>query len=321
MSTAHLFGFRMVPIISSMLAMRRIDARALVREAGLPDDALHGDIIAPLVRIQKLLDLAATALDAPLFGMDLAEHVRPGQFGLTEFLMRSAPTVERSLAVLCELSILINPLLDFRFVKQGSEGHLHFAIPSQRDALGRHLNEYTAMLVILQFSAVLRERITLTRAWFAHDRRDHVEDVAKRLGCEVTFRSGDCGFALSREWLDRQAPTADPALFEFLMTQARAQMADRGTRDIITQVARVIEARLPSGAVGAADIAKAMATTLRSLQRHLEGAGTSYRDVLRHVRQRRRAEFERSGVELVEIARRLGFSNVSAMRRSLDDEE
>jgi AraC-like DNA-binding protein len=70
--------------------------------------------------------------------------------------------------------------------------------------------------------------------------------------------------------------------------------------------------------VSAQDIASAMATTLRSLQRHLEAAGTSYREVLRHVRLRRRAELERSGLSASEIARRLGFSNVSVMRRALD---
>jgi hypothetical protein len=90
-----LFRFRMVPIISSMLAMRRLDPRELVREAGLPDEALQGEIIAPLVRVQKFLELAAGTLEAPLFGLDLAERIPTGAFGLTEFLMRSAPNVVR----------------------------------------------------------------------------------------------------------------------------------------------------------------------------------------------------------------------------------
>lgn len=314
-----LFSFRMVPVIASMLAPRRLDTAALVREAGLPESALHGEVIAPLARVQKLLDLVAARASLPLLGVELAERVPTGAFGLTEFLMRSAPTVEGALRVLCEFAPLINPMLEFRHVRQRDAGYVHFAVPSTRDALGRHLNEYTLMLAVRQFSSVLGERVQLERAWFAHGRRTQLDEIAARLGCEVAFGAADCGFALSHAWLARTTPTADPALFEFLTAQARAQLANLASRDVISQVARVIEARLASGSVGGTEVARAMATTFRSLQRHLADAGTTYRDVVQHVRLRRRAELSRTGLPPAEIARRLGFSSVSAMRRSLDE--
>jgi AraC-like DNA-binding protein len=312
-----LFSFRMVPVISSMLAMRRIDIGALLREAGLPEQALQGEVIAPLPRVQKLLDLVAAKAGMPLLGIELAERVPTGAFGLTEFVMRSAPDVEGALRVLCELSPLINPMLEFRYVRQREAGHVHFAVPSQREALGRHLNEYTLMLAVGQFSSVLGARLPIERAWFAHGRRSQADQVAARLGCEVAFGAADCGFSLPQGWLGRAAPTADPALFEFLTAQARAQLANLASRDIISQVARVVETRLASGSVGGSEVARAMATTFRSLQRHLADAGTTYRDVLQHVRLRRHAELVRAGLAPADIARRLGFSSVSAMRRSL----
>ncbi|HEY5926393.1 MAG TPA: AraC family transcriptional regulator ligand-binding domain-containing protein [Kofleriaceae bacterium] len=309
----------MVPIISGMLAVRRIDAMALVREAGLPEESLHGEVIAPLVRVQRFIDLAATHLDAPLFGLELGDRIPPGAFGVTEFLVRSAPTVERGLQVLCEFAPLINPILDLELVVEPTHGQFHYAIPSQRDALGCQLNEYTLALIVRQFTLVFGERMPLERAWFAHSRRAHADAVAQRLSCNVAFQAADCGFAVSRAWLQRTAPTADAPLFEFLLGQARAQLANMGSRDIISQVARVIETRLESGELGGAEVAKAMATTLRSLQRHLADAGTSYREVLLHVRRRRHAELARSGMAPDEIARRLGFANVTSMRRSLDE--
>jgi AraC-like DNA-binding protein len=317
MGGGPLFSFRMVPVIAGMLAMRRIDAHALVREAGLPDEALQGEVTAPLPRVQRFIELAAERTNAPLFGLELGERVPAGSFGVTEFLMRSAPSVEAALRVLCEFAPLINPMLEFRYVRRGDAGHLHFAIPSLREALGCHLNEYTLMLAVRQFSGVLGVRLELERAWFAHARREHAEAVAARFGCPVEFGAADCGLSLSRAWLERAAPTADAPLFEFLTAQARAQLANLASRDIVSQVARVVEARLPSGSVSGDAVASAMATTFRSLQRHLADAGTSYREVLQHVRLRRRAELSRSGLEPAEIARRLGFSTVGAMRRSL----
>ncbi len=268
---------------------------------------LAGTPVLPLV--------GSGCADLPLFGIELAERVPTGAFGLTEFLMRSAPTAEAALRALCEFSPLINPLLDFRFAKR----HLHFAVPGQRDALGTHLNEYTLMLAVRQFGGVLGAPLALERVWFAHTRRTHAAELAARFGCPVDLGAANCGSALSDASLARRPPTADPALFDFLTSQARAQLANVGSRDIISQVARVIEARLASGAVSGTDTARAMATTFRSLQRHLAAAGTTYRDVLQHVRLRRRAELARSGFAPAEIAQRLGFSGVSAMRRSLDD--
>lgn len=317
--TGSLFTFRMIPMIASTLAGRGIDAAELVREAGLPPESVRGEITAPLVRIQRFIELAAERLGAPLFGLDLAERVPTGAFGITEFVARSAPTVERGLEVLCELSALINPMLDFRLVTDEREARLHWAIPAQRDALGCHLNEYTSAYILRQFGIVLDAPLPLERAWFSHTRRAHADALAQRLACPVELGAADCGFAVTREVLGSRMRTADEPLFEFLLGQARAQLSHLGTHDVVSQVVRVLEVRLAHGDVSAAATAKAMATTLRSLQRHLAEAGTSYRDVLAHVRMRRRAELARSGLSETEIARKLGFADARSMRRSLDE--
>jgi AraC-like DNA-binding protein len=308
----------MVPAIAGMLAVRGVDLRPMLREAGLPDEALRGEIIAPLGRVQRLLDSLARYTANPLFGITLGEQVPSGALGVTEFLMRSAPTVVDGMKVLCEFATLINPILDFRLQTDGGDARLHFAIASQRDGLGTHLNEYTFAVIFCQFAMVLGQRLPVEEVWFAHERSDHRAEVAARFGSRVTFGAADCGLLVRGESLTRRPTTSDPVLFEFLLGQARSQIANLGTRDVISQVARVVEAQLSSGDVSAAAIAKAMATTVRSLQRHLADAGTSYREVLAHVRQRRRAELARGGLTEADIARRLGFADASSMRRSLD---
>jgi AraC-like DNA-binding protein len=60
-----------------------------------------------------------------------------------------------------------------------------------------------------------------------------------------------------------------------------------------------------------------MATTVRSLQRHLGEAGTTYREVLDHVRQRRFEELRRGGVAESDIAKELGFADVKSLRRAM----
>jgi AraC-like DNA-binding protein len=317
-----LFTYRLVPLITSMLARAGIDAAALLDEAKLPQAAMRGEITAPLARIRHFIDLAAKAMNAPLFGLDLAAAVPPGAYGVAEFLVRSSATVEGGLRILCELAPLINPVGEFRFeVTPSGEGELHYRVAAQRDTLGMHQNEYTIAYVARHIAALLGRELVLTRAWFSHDRKEHAETVAKRLGCSVRFAAADCGFAVGREELASVPRTADQALFDFLLAQARAQLSRIGPVDIVSHVVRIIEARLPHGDVAAPAVAAAMATTVRSLQRHLGEAGTSYRDVLAHVRRRRRIELEHGGLAESEIAKQLGFADARSMRRSLDTDD
>lgn len=311
-----LFTYRLIPLISSMLAKAGIDAAPLLDACGIPQAAMRGEITAPLSRIQKFIDRSAAVLKMPLFGLELAGLVPSGAYGVAEFLVRSSGTIEGGLRVLCELAPLINPVGEFRF--EGDE--LRYRVGAQRDTLGCHLNEYTIAYLTRNISLVLGRPIKLDRVWFSHARTEHTDAVAKHFGCEVRFRAGDCGFKVPREELASVPRTADAALFDFLYAQAKTQLARIGPIDIVSHVVRIIEARLPHGDVAAPAVAAAMATTTRSLQRHLGEAGTSYRDVLAHVRRRRRLELQHGGVAEAEIARQLGFADARSMRRSLDED-
>jgi AraC-like DNA-binding protein len=185
--------------------------------------------------------------------------------------------------------------------------------------LGVHLNEFSIAYLVRQFKAIQGTPMPLERAWFAHARATGAGEIAAHFACPVRFGAADCGFAISRAVLATAPRTADPVLFGFLLQQARAQLARSGELDIVTHLVRVLETRLTGNELGADEVARAMTMTPRTLQRQLAAAGTSYREVLAHVRNRRRAELATSGLDESAIAKHLGFSDVRAMRRSLDD--
>jgi len=317
--TGLLFTLRLVPVIGTMLKRKGIDAAPLLVESGLPLEALRGEITAPLERVQVFMQRAADAFGTDQFGTAVADAMPSGFFGVVEFLLRSAPTLADSLRALCEFASLINPISTMRFVDHGHEGCLHNAVASQRDTAGRHLNEAGLAYIVRQFKATLGTAMPLDRIWFSHARATGAEDIARYFGCPVRFQAPDCGFAVSRAVLDIVPQTSDPLLYKFMHEQARAQLARAGELDIVTHLVRVLETRLRSNKLGADEVARAMAITPRTLQRHLADAGTSFREVLAHVRVRRRAELLVSGMIDGEIAAYLGFSDVRAMRRSLDE--
>lgn len=310
-----LFTFRQVPAIAAMLARRGIAVGELLDTAALPSSAARGEVTAPLGRVQRFVDLCAERLGAPRFGIELAMALPGGAYGVAEFLMRSAPSVETAMTTLCELAPLINPSGRFRF----RDGRLAYSFGTERETLGMHLNEYTIAYIAKGLAAAFGAAIPLASVWFSHARATSIAEVAQHFGCEVRFGASDCGLALTRETLALAPRTADPLLFQFLLDQARAQLARIDSLDIVSQVSRVLEMRMASGVLDAASTARALALSPRSLQRHLEDAGTTFKDVLAHVRQRVRAELRGSGMAEPAIARKLGFSDARAMRRSLGD--
>jgi AraC-like DNA-binding protein len=316
--TGLLFTLRLTPIIGAMLARRGVAVEPLLTQAGVPIEAISGEVTAPLARVQMLMELAAEALGTDQFGILLAGAMPSGSYGVAEFLVRSAPTLGESLKWLCEFSSLINPISNMRMVVTETEGEFHYAVGSERDMLGLYLNEFSISYLVRQFKAVQGNELPLTRVWFAHARTAGAEDVARHFGCPMRFQAADCGFAVTAEMLATPLRTAEPTLFAWLLQQARAQLARSGELDIVTHLVRVLERRLSTDELGSEEVARSMAMTSRTLQRRLVAAGTSYREVLAHVRARRRSELLGSGMTEGEVAKHLGFSDVRAMRRSLE---
>jgi AraC-like DNA-binding protein len=318
--TGLLFTLRLIPAISAMLARRGIDAAPLLEHAGVPLDAMRGEITAPLARVQAFMTRAAEALETDLFGLQLAESIPSGSYGIAEFLVRSASTMEDALQCLCEFAPLINPIANMRFVRNETEGCFHYSVASERDMLGIHLNEFSIAYIVRQFTAIQGVAMPLTRVWFAHSRPTGGDDIGRHFGCSVRFQARDCGFAITPDVMAIRLRTGEPLLFEFLLKQARTQLSFSADVDIVSHVVRILEARLKGGGVGSDEVARTMGMTPRTLQRHLSEAGTTFREVITHVRVRRRAQLTAGGLDETTVAKYLGFSDVRAMRRSLDDE-
>jgi AraC-like DNA-binding protein len=319
-ASTRLFTFRMVPAIAGLLVHRSIDPRQLLRDVGLPQEALVGEVTAPVDRIRELVDRAAVLLERPLLGLDLVDFAQPGTFGLAEFVGRFAPTVRLGFETFCSAVPLVNPIIEWRYVPGEREHAMQLSVPGSREGLGTQLNEFAVAIVMKLAHAGLERPLQVVRVWFSHARRDPAQlaTMRERLGCEVAFDDATCGFAFSAEDAARAPKMADPALFEFHLARTRSEVESIGTDDVIAHVSRTIEMRLPRGDLQIEAIASALAVTHRTLQRRLSEAGTSYRAVLSHVRRRRRAELLRDNVPEQRIAELLGFPDVRAMRRSLD---
>src|SRR5690349_13329053 len=147
MRGAQLFTFRMVPAIAGMLVKRGIDPRPLLRDLGLPFDALTGEVTAPVTRVRELVDRSALLLDQPMLGFDLVGIAQPGTFGLAEFVGRFAPTIRHGFETFCASMPLVNPIIQWRYVDSHRECALRLTVPGSDEGLGMQLNEFAVGIV------------------------------------------------------------------------------------------------------------------------------------------------------------------------------
>lgn len=137
--------------------------------------------------------------------------------------------------------------------------------------------------------------------------------------CPLEFGAPRDGFAFPAALLQIVPRDANPALSAFFFRHAEdlrrrrvveaSRMADR----VHAAVAHLLASGEPSAGV----VARQLGTSERTLRRHLEEEGTTFRQVVADVRRRTAEELLReSDTSMSEIAFLLGFSEVTAFARA-----
>jgi len=92
--------------------------------------------------------------------------------------------------------------------------------------------------------------------------------------------------------------------------------ADPGD-DAVRGVHDVLASRLGRASLDVADVSRAIGTSPRTLQRRLRDAGTSYRDVVDHVRNQRARELVLlDSLSIAEVATRVGYDDPAVFTRA-----
>jgi AraC-like DNA-binding protein len=141
-------------------------------------------------------------------------------------------------------------------------------------------------------------------------------------GCPIAYERPNARLAFETRTVQGPLVHGDPALRQALEAEAvRRLRALRGSFDgsdaSLHDLRHHVAERLSRGAPAVEEVADAMGTSVRSLQRELARVGTSYRDVVDDVRKELAARYVRDrSLSLVEIALMLGFSDQTALQRA-----
>lgn len=184
------------------------------------------------------------------------------------------------------------------------------------ESLGRHAAlESTLAETWVSIGQITARPVGLSRVELAHDAEGCRDALTELFGCEIEPSTRNA-LTFATGALEAELRQADPAISAYLLEQLGA---DARTSTWTDRVARLLERAFAasggSDRPGIEHIAKELAVSTRSLQRHLKDEHTSFRDVLEQTRLGIAKQLLRSQHGLGEIAFGLGFSDQSAFHR------
>lgn len=297
---------------------RGLDWRQSLEEVKIdPDLAIDTDAVVPLSAAFDLLENAARRSNNEAFGLQFGESLPVNITGALAYITLNAP----DLRTYCKDSVRFLGLVAYgytaRFEETDPLSHVIYEIP-------HHLGTRIQFLDMV-FAASARR---LRHVAQDPDLPIHfdVERPAPRkisefhrvLGRNVRFDHNVNRVGVSTGLLSKPLPGADPVLYRIVRGHAEEKIDKREkTRSLVYCVTDYITDALKHGDATLPEAAESLGMSARALQRELEKANTTFRDLVEETRKSLARHFlYDTSLPITEIAFMLGFSELSAFSRA-----
>lgn len=323
----HVVRERVMGVITGLFARKVIEAAgpglnrdALFRDLGLnPGDPPSVKSMVADVDYYGFLERLAHLVDDPTgFPLRVGHSMQCDDYGAFGLAWKTAPTLRGSLDRAVRYARLLTSVAEYE-IRPHPKGAVFLLHRDGARRLGLRLsNEATLASSVSLMRQVSPDPVVPLAVHFRHAPPDNSAAHRAYFGCEVVFNAEMDGVLLDHTTLNRANRLGDPAIAQFLEPHLQSELAAVARETSFEQtLLRRLSDRLSEGAPRAAQMARDMGMSDRTLQRRLSDEGTSYQAVLEKAR-RRLAEglLTQSGHSLAEIAFLTGFSEQSAFTRA-----
>jgi AraC-like DNA-binding protein len=316
-------SFRTIPTASggiARLACTRMreegkDVSAVLSRAGLT----LGQVDDPTARIPvpnqiKLLELAAEELQDEFLGFHLARSFDLREIGLVYYIMASSEQLADACRKAERYSGVVNEgvRLHFSLDRTASIALEYVNVDRRTD---RHQIEFWLVTLIRICRQVTATRLAPRQLKLRHLRDGKPSEIEAFFGSEVKFDADADQIVFSAPTASLPVVGRDTYLNRLLQQYAEEAAASRpGPRaSVRSEVERIIPELLPHGTAGAAEVARQLGMSSRTLSRKLREQGAPYAEVLEQLRVilAKRYLGDRE-LPVSEIAWLLGYCEVSS---------
>lgn len=281
------------------------------REASAND--LDGRI--PVDNVHEWLAAAIEKTQDPLIGLRAGALMVPGDAGVIDYVLDSAPTVADAFDVTARYMRLINEAADCRLELDGPRAlfRMDTRIPTPPAAEDFMLTAFITVHGWLK-------RIPDLELWFRHAPPHSLIEHRRAFGTAACRFSAPCsGVAFPRVHLQRQLEQADPNLHQIMRRVAESQLAELPPESALfsDRVRALVARELATPRLSTSWVARKMRMSARTLARRLEQENTTFFALLDEARRVRALRLmEDRALNLTEIAIVLGFAHVASFHRA-----
>ena len=306
-----------VTVIAQTIQGAGHDPAAMFAEVGLDLDALRDpNVRIPTDSLQRLLELAEERCQDPTFGLHLVEYIHPTTFYSLGIAMYSSETLGDYLDRYVKYYRLITTNDFLSATLDDGVYELRATPQPEMRLIPIRVDGFVALTVRTIRIALQKEFRPLAIALARPRPEGYEAEYAAFFDCPVTFDAPVTTIAIDESVLAEKLPSANPQLTRLYeqLTVDYLRKIDRA--DFPGRVYKELVRLLPTGVSGKEQVAQALNMSTRTLYNKLEGAGTSFREVLDETRQSLAEQYIRQDLPIYEIAYLIGFSDTANFSRA-----
>jgi AraC-like DNA-binding protein len=294
----------------------RIDHQRLIRDAGLdPAFLASPDLRIPTASVVGLLERAARESGCPTFGLEMAESWRMSDFGAISLLLTHQRTLRDALEATVRYRHLLNDSLSLSIEEAGEFVIVREELVGEKVASSRQAIELAIGVVFRIFRALLGPEWRPRRVQFTHAAPPDLAVHRRVFGRSLAFGSDFNGIVCDAADVDRPNPSSDPAMAGYARSFLES-LPGAGTPGQAQDVRRSIYALLPRGRATIDQVARALGTNPRALQRQLDAGGESFSGLLNGARRELVLGYlDNPAYSLTQVAGLLGYTYPSSFTR------
>lgn len=293
----------------------RLDVAPLLRLAGLTRSMMNNpELMIPARSAVQLLEESARASGCITFALRMAEQRELSDIGLMSLLIIHQPTLTDALDVLSEYRNRINSNLSLQIEDHEETVFLreHFALDPP--LYSRQVSDLALGVLYKLCRSVMPERWRPQCVSFSYERPGPSDRaIYERLfDCSLQFGSDFDGIVIETSDMGRKNPLSDIALASYAR-ELVGGMISPTSRTVAEEVEQSIRILMPVGRASIGEVAHALGTNIRTLQRRLEREEVAFSDLLDRVRvQQVGRHFASRHLRLTDVAHLLGYSTLAS---------
>jgi AraC-like DNA-binding protein len=253
------------------------------------------------------------------FGLRLGARSNPKNIGAIAYAVLNSPTLAAAFETAGRYLHLHNEAAQVAFhEEENTLSYFSFGLKNLDVDEPRQFVEYGMASALNVLRVMVGSQWSPREVQFAHLAPAVATAHREIFRAPVIFACATNAFVMEREFCKQPVPAADPNLFKILnryLEDLLSHMPKENQR--LALIRHKIAEAIKAGNPNLARIAKALAWSPRTLQRHLNSCGSDFRTLVDDTRRRFALDYLKDANNtLTQIAFLLGYSEVSAFNRS-----